>query len=309
MRLSLTSFLIASTLTTSASAYCRTTTCDLSSDGCQRNAEGCSVEGSPVFWEDPCLSFAVQIDGSMRAGLDADEVASLARQAAALWQNVECPDGGNPGFSLNFKGFSSCPRPQTVCGGAEANDSVISFRDDAWPAEYPERAAGLTSLIGELDTGAIVDADIEINSFEFSFQEGNSDAIDLSVVLAHELGHYLGLDHSSNPAALMGPAYTEWSAPALHDDDIDGICAIFPPRESELSCPAQSINHDACAEEDLSTTTSCPVPPEETAVPSENEAEASGCSYRASHAGPAERWPALLMLLALVCLTRRSSKI
>lgn len=51
----------------------------------------------------------------------------------------------------------------------------------------------------------------------------------LFIVLAHELGHSLGLSHSNDPGALMYPtySYTDPNEFLLPQDDIDGIQAIY----------------------------------------------------------------------------------
>lgn len=49
------------------------------------------------------------------------------------------------------------------------------------------------------------------------------------IVIAHELGHSLGLSHSNDPGALMYPtySYTDPNEFLLPQDDIDGIQAIY----------------------------------------------------------------------------------
>ncbi|KAL6965627.1 neutrophil collagenase [Sarracenia purpurea var. burkii] len=51
--------------------------------------------------------------------------------------------------------------------------------------------------------------------------------IDLDTVAAHELGHNLGLGHSTDPAALMYATYIPGTTKGLNADDIQGIKALY----------------------------------------------------------------------------------
>jgi hypothetical protein len=55
------------------------------------------------------------------------------------------------------------------------------------------------------------------------------------IVLAHEIGHTLGLGHSSYPDALMYYNSTYQTLKTLHKDDIDGITYLYP-NHSPVSC-------------------------------------------------------------------------
>lgn len=60
--------------------------------------------------------------------------------------------------------------------------------------------------------------------------------VDLFSVALHELGHALGLGHSTQPGAVMYPYYRQTAA--LTEDDIAGVQALYgPPEQPGLTAP------------------------------------------------------------------------
>ncbi|KAE8076067.1 hypothetical protein FH972_014740 [Carpinus fangiana] len=53
------------------------------------------------------------------------------------------------------------------------------------------------------------------------------DAYDLQTVAVHEIGHNLGLGHSSVPEAIMFPSISPGATKGLHPDDIEGIRVLY----------------------------------------------------------------------------------
>ncbi len=225
---------------------------------------------TPLAWESGCTRIGMEASGAN--GLDG-ELAAIARSVsnwnAALsscsYLNIEFigPVNAEPGFD---------------------GVSVIRFREDRWcrPATkndpetcHDPAAAGLTFLTfgvaGDRD-GAILDADIELNGVDFGLVingAGTSNrpcAAELENTLTHELGHFLGLDHtcwdglgiqpvdetgapvpdclpvgalpSKITEATMYPFQDcgETKKTSLSTDDAESVCTIYPRNADPGEC-------------------------------------------------------------------------
>jgi len=235
----------------SAAAFCRTMSCELgeeSSHPCPRDENQCVTAGHPLHWPSSCLTYTVQVDGSARSKLDADQVQAFVAQAFNAWKSAPCPGGGSPRFEVQFEGFVSCDRQEAICESAAKNDNVIMFHDSGW-LDGSNRI-GVTTPTGGTESGLIVDADVEINSQDYSFKSDPSGMMSTSLlyVLTHELGHFLGLAHSAVGNAVMSTGYQSlpFSPNLISPDDAAAICAAYPPGP-KLSCGAPSgPAYDSC---------------------------------------------------------------
>ncbi|CAM9614242.1 unnamed protein product [Bubo scandiacus] len=105
-------------------------------------------------------------------------------------------------------------------------DIMISFayRDhkDNSPFDGPNG-----QLAHAFQPGEGIGGDVHLDEEEAWTKDGRG--YNLFIVIAHELGHSLGLSHSHDPGALMYPtySYTDPSEFLLPQDDIDGIQAIY----------------------------------------------------------------------------------
>ncbi len=106
------------------------------------------------------------------------------------------------------------------------NDVVVHRTD--WPAPLATGAAGHTVIytLGE----RIVEADIHLNLRDFTFTVGAAPPkIDLQALLAHELGHVLGIGHTDVARATMNAGLPSGiAARSLEKDDVDAVCAMYP---------------------------------------------------------------------------------
>ena len=77
-------------------------------------------------------------------------------------------------------------------------------------------------------TGATSSSDIDVNA-NYSWANGAySGCYDLQTIVLHEIGHSVGLSHSSNSSAVMyAYAYTNTLKRTLHSDDINGVRSIY----------------------------------------------------------------------------------
>jgi hypothetical protein len=216
----------------SARAFCRTTTCDPNkpADHCQVDGNSCVITGKPLAWRSSCVTVGVQQLGSPKNGLSFDDVAPLVEQAFGAWRQADCGNG-HPSIDVHMLGPIECGVSEYNSDVGNAN--IVLFREDEWPYVGAANAIGLTTTRFDKDTGALWDADIELNGVGANLSIGDPiQGDDLLSVLTHEAGHFLGLSHSSDMTATMKAVYDPPSDGAtfrtLEADDVAGICAVYP---------------------------------------------------------------------------------
>ncbi|RME04395.1 MAG: hypothetical protein D6805_03195 [Planctomycetota bacterium] len=86
--------------------------------------------------------------------------------------------------------------------------------------------------------GEILDADIVFNGRDHNFStDGKANTFDVQSIATHEIGHFLGLDHSANRTATMYPFSrpNEYHLRSLSLDDVAGVNALYPATTLESS--------------------------------------------------------------------------
>jgi MYXO-CTERM domain-containing protein len=221
-----------------AAAYCRTSSC--SSPMPPHTAAVCNPPytddcGTPIAWPTPCVEYSIQQNASKKVTFAQTE--TVMQAAFAQWTGAACVNGGSPRMEVT-------EGPPAVCDQHEYNQTagnanIILYHDDAWPYEGSDNTLALTTVTYNLDSGAIYDADMELNSADNDFTVGDTDVdFDLLSIVTHESGHFLGMAHSHDDTATMWPVYNEHTTNlrTISPDDIAGICAIYPPGAPIVGC-------------------------------------------------------------------------
>jgi hypothetical protein len=193
-------------------------------------------EGNPLTWqEDGPVRFSLHYQGT--GDLPGWLVQATSRNAFATWAEVGDADiEFEEGF---IYGGVPCPHAipntdadliQEMCGGEVPTWDYISalyFMEVAWP--FGTEVIALTTLSwGE---GArLLDADISFNALDYTWTVDDSDVqVDYESIAAHEIGHFVGLDHSDVAGAIMRIDYDQGDVVrGLGEDDIAGLADIYP---------------------------------------------------------------------------------
>jgi hypothetical protein len=220
-------------------AFCRTNTCDPArGENCTKDKDGCRQGGKALYWGLSAVPFFVQADGSPKNHIEASAFEKVIATAFDTWSSANCGAGQHPSISAMSAGQTPSSMVEYAVGQPNAN--IFVFRDDEWMATIPGSALALTTVSYDSSTGKILDADVEVNGTGGNITNGRpTDGADLPSIITHEIGHFIGLDHSPKPSATMFITYKAGSGNlrVLDPDDVAGVCAIYPPRGKYTAGP------------------------------------------------------------------------
>jgi hypothetical protein len=231
-----------------ADAFCRTTTEPVPAD--YSPSRGCFTQGLPLFWKGQCVGYSPNSAASVHIPLAT--ATSIIDESFATWNAVKC-GSGSVGITTSDLGTVECAEVRYNPNGP--NQNVIIFRDTTWPYSDPNNTLGLTTVTFNADTGEIYDADMELNATGKNLSTSDTvpaNGFDLLSVITHEAGHFLGLAHATDATATMFASYKPGttSLRTLADDDIAGICEIYPSTATRNVAASVSsmgvIASDAC---------------------------------------------------------------
>ncbi len=171
--------------------------------------------GVAAHWASMPISYFISQDGSDQI-LNNSEF--LAVQAA--FQTWAAVPTANVGF--NYLG----PAPVNV--GVSDTLNLVSFSDTTFP--WAAGTLAVTLNYFSKSTGVTSEADILLNPSQPWSTSGESGRYDIQSIVTHEIGHFLGLDHSGMVSSVMSPFGfpTQVDQRTLQYDDIAGISEIYP---------------------------------------------------------------------------------
>jgi hypothetical protein len=172
----------------------------------------------PVWPEMP-VPYTVSNDLS---GLEEQGTLDAIEAAFEAYNNVECAR-----IRFDYLGRTN----QTF--GTSDGENTVSFVGTAWPDD-PARA---TSDVLKFGGGSIVEADIALNLEHHSWVLDNADGVetlDVQAGITREIGRLLGLWDSLDPEATQNPILAgDPEGRTLADDDVEGLCTLYPSEEGE----------------------------------------------------------------------------
>jgi predicted Zn-dependent protease len=200
--------------------------------------EKAEISGKPLKWKELPIKYHINKD-CYKPMAEKEKCFEAVMNAFREWESPECT-------SLRFERGEDTEEAKASFNSLDlkANKNIIVWIYNDWP--YEANGLALTTVTYDDKTGIIYDADIELNGYNYRFNvidNPPSTYTDIQNTITHEIGHLIGLDHSYDPSSVMYPTARagEIKKRTLSQDDIDGVCEIYPVEEG-CSCSTLSYS-------------------------------------------------------------------
>ncbi|MDP7037913.1 MAG: matrixin family metalloprotease [Myxococcota bacterium] len=209
-----------------------------------------SETGPSLSWYTRDLSYSIAAEDLPSA--DTAVIEEIFASSFAAWSNADSCNEEEGGLTdLRFEAQTCCSSGTTIGYNfltPTENENLLIYRS-VWP--HPHQAGNviaLTTTTYNSLSGEIFDADIEFNDedFDFTLTDTNPQT-DLMNTAVHEIGHVLGLGHTSVNNATMEADATlgEISKRDLECDDKNAITFKYPANQENDYCELDEINCNA----------------------------------------------------------------
>jgi hypothetical protein len=168
-------------------------------------------------WDTSRGPIRITLNQQGSADLPIETVETALRNAMSQWQNVS-----GQAVRFEYAGRNAA----AVANDVDSINSVV-WLESNWP--YSPSVAAITRFSFFVsDPPFFADADILLNgqTFRWSLTPGGG-TVHPQQVLIHELGHLLGLAHSSNFSSTMFPSLLPNQNLTLFKDDIEGLRFLY----------------------------------------------------------------------------------
>lgn len=177
------------------------------------------LNGKKLHWSTQTVEWSLNQAGS-------DNIADGSHQPAIqhafqAWRQVT-----GSKLKFDFQGFTGSKN----VGGS---DHIVFFDENNSSGFFPQGSGtvAVTPISYQPGSGVILDADIVFNGRDWSFStDGSAGTFDVQDVVTHEIGHFVGLDHSPVVASSMWPYVStrQWLHRSLSQDDQAGAISVAP---------------------------------------------------------------------------------
>jgi Matrixin/IPT/TIG domain len=173
--------------------------------------------GSRARWETLPVPYRIHAGGLPLLGNNSEFIA--VQKAFQTWEDLT-----TCAVAFRYEGTTD------VQTGGNDGVNVISFQSSQ--SEF-FGSGTIAVTISTSSQGRFIDADILFNHSNPNITfatDGSSDDFDVQAIATHEIGHFVGLDHTSIVSATMNPTGARGSVfpRVLKSDDIIGASTIYP---------------------------------------------------------------------------------
>jgi hypothetical protein len=176
-----------------------------------------TLGGKTLNWSSNTISYNIHTAGSDDIS-DNSHIPAI-EHAFQSWSDVS-------GSNINLVRGAD-----TASGSTGGSGHTITFDETNSSGFFPSGSGivAITPISYMLADGRITDADILFNGNQFAFSTDQTPGtFDVQDILTHEVGHFIGLDHSPVVSGTMWPyvSQTQWLHRSLSQDDEAGAIAI-----------------------------------------------------------------------------------